>query len=258
MSFSNLWDLYISDDLDDDRRSVEEYIIDYEVEDNWPEYEIPKEDIVLNKEALLAIKLAQPRISIDEEGTNSNEQQEQQQQQLPEGDGLLKEAQSAGDNDKIEISAKNNLISNNINRDTAATAYNNNEEEEEEEGKKIDGMQQKNKGSLSHKRVTITTTTTTADNKESVMPPDSIAAAATAAGAATKHTIDGKKDKIITADDTMTILLISCIVIWLLFQLKVNICLFLRDSLFCQHRLYVTNRNQRTKILVPKKGMYSR
>lgn len=51
---TNEWQVYSLDDVDD--RLVEEYIVDYEIEEDWPEYEIPKDDIVLNKEALLAIK----------------------------------------------------------------------------------------------------------------------------------------------------------------------------------------------------------
>ncbi|KAG2196361.1 hypothetical protein INT47_010796 [Mucor saturninus] len=60
MSSSNEWNVYpLVDDTDD--RTVEEYLMDYEIEDDWPEYEIPKDDIVLNKEALAAIKqLTQP------------------------------------------------------------------------------------------------------------------------------------------------------------------------------------------------------
>lgn len=48
--------IYSIEEIDDERVN-EDYTIDYDIEDDWPDYEIPSSDIVLNKNALLEIKL---------------------------------------------------------------------------------------------------------------------------------------------------------------------------------------------------------
>lgn len=106
MSSSNDWDVYSLDDSDD--RVVEAYIMDYDIEDDWPEYEIPKDDIVLNKEALQAIKLSQP---LNSERSNVRQDGE-----------FLKEVESAPQITKLNQTAP------------------------EEEKDTIDAMHRKNKG----------------------------------------------------------------------------------------------------------------
>lgn len=184
MSPSNDWDVYTLDDSDD--RVVEEYFMDYEIEDDWPEYEIPEDDIVLNKEALLAIKLAQP--------LNSERSVDKQQQLLEEQYvEFLKEVESAEENIRLNETAL-------------------------EEGKdKIDAMHQENKGSYNHERVILPSTTV--DDEELLLSPQEMSIVKS------QQTIGQS-----IPDDTMTIFLIACIIIWLLFQFKVNHLLFM---LYC-------------------------